>query len=148
MATGEARPKIDDPEAVRAEWLGRLDVLVDEVERWARASGWRGRRVEKTVQERRLGTYRAPVLLLEKDAVQVVLNPVARLVPGAEGAVDLYRAPAYDDIASLTFEGGEWVVEDCGRPGAIAGRGVAAGARRPYSEETVRSILDEMAVGG
>ena len=30
--------------------------------------------------------------------------------PGAEGAVDLYLVPAYDDIASLYFEGGQWVI--------------------------------------
>ena len=90
MATGEARPRIDDPETVKAEWLGRLDSLVDEVEGWARASGWRTRRIGKTSSERRLGTYRVPVLLMEKDTVEVVLNPVARFVPGADGAVDLY----------------------------------------------------------
>ena len=101
MATGESRPGIDNPEAVKAEWLGRLNALVGEVEGWARASGWRTRRIDKTVNERRLGTYRVPVLLMEKDTVEVVLNPVARFVPGADGAVDLYVAPAYDDIASL-----------------------------------------------
>ena len=47
---------------------------------------------------------------MEKDTVEVVLNPVARFVPGANGAVDLYVAPAYDDIASLYLEGDHWVV--------------------------------------
>jgi hypothetical protein len=47
---------------------------------------------------------------MEKDTVEVVLNPVARFVPGANGAVDLYMAPAYDDIASLYLEGDHWVL--------------------------------------
>ena len=54
MATGETRPRIDDPEAVKTEWLDRLNVLVGEVEGWARASGWRTRRIDKTVNERDL----------------------------------------------------------------------------------------------
>ncbi len=58
MATGEAIPEIDDPETVLAEWVGRLDSLVDEVDGWARTSGWRTRRIAKTVKERRLGTIR------------------------------------------------------------------------------------------
>ena len=89
MATGEVRPEIDS-DAVKREWLDRLGTLVEEVNGWAQASGWRKRRVDKTVNERRLGDYKVPVLLMEKDTVEVVLNPVARFVPGANGAVDLY----------------------------------------------------------
>jgi hypothetical protein len=101
MAAGKTEPGIDDPEAVKAEWLGRLNVLVNEIDGWARADGWRTRRIDKTVEERQLGAYKVSVLLMEKDAVEIVLNPVARLMPGADGAVDLYVAPAYDEIASL-----------------------------------------------
>ena len=147
MATGEARPRIEDPETVKAEWLGRLDSLVDEVEGWARASGWRTRRIGKTLSERRLGTYRVPVLLMEKDTVEVVLNPV-RFVPGADGAVDLYEAPAYDDIASLYFEGDHWVVHYGERPDPLATHSEVEITPRPYSEQTIRSILDGMAVNG
>ena len=56
----------------------------------------------------------------EKNAVEGVLNPVARLVPGADGAVDLYLSPAYEDIASLYFEGDHWVVHRSRRPGPSA----------------------------
>ena len=35
-----------------------------------------------------------PVLLMEKDTVEVALNPVSRLVPNPEGAVDLHLVPA------------------------------------------------------
>jgi hypothetical protein len=148
MATGEARPEIENPEAVRAEWLDRLNALVGEVEGWARASGWRTRRIAKTVNERRLGTYRVPVLLMEKNTVEVVLNPVARFVPGAEGAVDLYVAPAYDDIASLYFEGDHWVVHSGERPDPAATQGAVEITPRPYTEETIRTLLDRMATNG
>lgn len=148
MATGKSIPRIDDPETVKAEWVGRLDDLVDEVEGWARASGWRTRRIDKTVEERRLGTYKVPVLLMEKDTVEVVLNPVARLMPGADGAVDLYVAPAYDDIANLSSEGDRWVVHYGERPDPTATSSVVEIERLPYTEQTIRAILDKMAANG
>ncbi len=147
MATGEARPEIDS-DAVKREWLNRLFTLVDEVKNWAEASGWRTRRIDKTVTERRLGTYEVPVLLMEKDTVEVVLNPVARFVPGASGAVDLYVAPAYDDIASLYLEGDHWVLHHADRPDPMAKTGVLAIKPQPYSEQTIRKILDGMAANG
>ncbi len=148
MATGRAELGVDDPEAVKAEWLSRLDALVGEVEGWARASGWRTRRIDKTVEERRLGAYKVPVLLMEKDAVEVVLNPVARLMPDAEGAVDLYVAPAYDDIASLYFEGDRWVLHYGERPDPTATSGVVEVKPRPYTEHAIRAVLDQMAAHG
>jgi hypothetical protein len=85
---------------------------------------------------------------MEKDTVEVVLNPVARFVPGAQGAVDLYVAPAYDDIASLYFEGDHWVVHHSERPDPLATEGVVKITPRPYTEQTIRAILDGMAVNG
>ena len=147
MATGEARPGID-ADAVKGEWLDRLGALVDEVKGWAQASGWRTRRIDKTVTERGLGTYKVPVLLMEKDTVEVVLNPVARFVPGANGAVDLYVAPAYDDIASLYLEGDHWVLNYAGRSDSEATGSSTEIISRPYTEQAIRTILDGMAVHG
>lgn len=148
MATEVSRPEIGDPEAVKAEWLGRLNALIGDVEGWARASGWRTRRIEKTVNERGLGAYKVPVLLMEKNTVELVLNPVARSVPEAEGAVDLYLAPAYDDLAGLYFEDDRWVVHYGGQPDPTTARSVEALEPRPYTEQTIRAILDGMAANG
>jgi hypothetical protein len=123
MAAGEARPEIDS-DAVKGEWLSRLDILVDEVKSWAQASGWRTRQIDKMVTEHGLGTHKVPVLLMEEDTVEVVLNPIARFVPGANAAVDLYLAPAYDDIASLYLEGEHWALHYAYRPDPIATRSV------------------------
>jgi hypothetical protein len=103
-------PEIVDPKLVLAHWQDRLKDLVHEVKAWVEKAGWRTRTIEKPINERKLGSYTVPVLLMEKDTVEVALNPVSPLVPGAEGAVDLYLVPAYDDIASLYFEGGRWVI--------------------------------------
>jgi hypothetical protein len=45
---------------------------------------------------------------MQKETTRVLLDPVARFVPGADGVVDLYLMPAYDDIASLYFVDGKW----------------------------------------
>ena len=55
MPTTDARPEIDS-DAVKREWLDRLGTLVDEVKGWAQASGWRTRRIDKTVTERGLNS--------------------------------------------------------------------------------------------
>jgi hypothetical protein len=147
MATSEVRQEIDS-DAVKREWLDRLDTIVEEVEGWAKASGWRTRRIDKTLTERRLGSYKVPVLLMEKNTVEVVLNPVARFVPGANGAVDLYVAPAYDDIASLYLEGDHWVLHYADQPDPTATGSVLEAKPQPYSETTIRKILDGMAADG
>ena len=133
-----------DVEGVKAEWLGRLDVLVNEVKTWVEAAGWRTRQVTKTLTERPLGTYKAPLLLMEKESVEAVLNPVARYMPGAEGAVDLYLAPAYDDIATLYFMDGQWVVNHSLPPDEAEPHLPTEAVTAPYSEETIRTLLDRM----
>ena len=90
--------------------MGALDALVKDVKGWVEKSGWRTRVISKPMKDPVLGSYRAPVLLMERDAIEVALNPVSRFVPGADGAVNLYLVPAYDDIASLYFEGGQWMI--------------------------------------
>ena len=55
-------------------------------------------------------------------------------------------ATAYDDIASLYFEGDHWVVHYDERPDPLATQSVVEITPRPYSEETIRGILNGMAV--
>jgi len=144
MATEDAA-LATDVEAVKHEWLARLDALVADVQTWAAASGWRTRTIQKTVEERELGRYKVPVLLMEKNAVEVVLNPVARFVPGADGAVDLYLSPAYDDIAGLYHESGRWLIHDFEPADAETTGGLIDAPPQPCNETTIRAILDGMA---
>ena len=147
MATAKTM-STNEIEAVKKEWVSRLSNLIDTIKNSAEESGWRTRRIDKTITERELGTYKVPVLLMEKDTVEVVLNPVARFVPGAEGAVDMYLAPAYDDIASLYFEGGQWMLHYAERPNPIATQSVIEMNSRPYSNEAIIATLDGMAAKG
>jgi hypothetical protein len=96
------------PEALRDDWLACLGDLVRNIKRWAEQSGWKTREITKSMKDSVLGEYRAPALLMQRETVEVILNPVSRFVTGADGAVDLYLIPAYDDIASLYFIDGEW----------------------------------------
>ena len=147
MATAKTM-STNEIEAVKKEWVSRLSNLIDTIKNSAEESGWRTRRIDKTITERELGSYKVPVLLMEKDTVEVVLNPVARFVPGAEGAVDMYLAPAYDDIASLYFEGGQWMLHYAERPNPFATQSVIEMKSRPYSNEAIIATLEGMAANG
>jgi hypothetical protein len=102
-------PRVDDPEATLREWLSRLDDLVSRVKSWTDGpGGWKTRTIQKSMKDSRLGPYKAPALLMQRETVEVILDPVARFAPGTDGVVDLYLLPAYDDIASLHFTEGVW----------------------------------------
>ena len=99
----------DDPGAAREEiqaeitarmkdreiWIDRVTSLVGQVEQWAGEMGWSTRRVEKRLDDARIGKHRVPALLMQQDTCRVLLEPVGRSTPGAEGVVDLYLMPAY-----------------------------------------------------
>jgi hypothetical protein len=137
--------QIEDPQVVLAKWQDRLSILVHEVKEWVERAGWRTRVIEKPINDRELGRYTVPVLLMEKDTVEVALNPVSPLVPGAEGAVDLYLVPAYDDIASLYFESGQWVIHYAFPADSTETTPVIGAEGMPLSEETIIRVLKSIA---
>ncbi len=101
---------VENWEQVRDEWLRAVEQLVTNVEGWCKANDWPTRRIDKHITESPIGEYVAPALLIQVDLVKLLLEPVARFVPGAEGVVDLYRMPEYDDVATLYRHGGAWQV--------------------------------------
>ena len=101
---------VENWEGIRDEWVRAVEELVKSVEGWCRALGWPTRRIEKRMAETKLGEYVAPALLIQVDLTKLMLEPVARFVPGADGVVDLYLMPGYDDIASIYLRGGEWQI--------------------------------------
>lgn len=134
-------PHAESPAVVLARWQDRLKHLMDEVKPWAENAGWRTRMIRKPIDDRVLGRHTVPVLLMEKDAVEVALNPVSPRVPGAEGAVDLYLVPAYDDIATLYFEGGKWVIHYSPSPPLVA----IEDEPLPLSEAAIVQVLNAIA---
>jgi hypothetical protein len=133
-----------DTDAVRDDWLARLGDLIGKVKGWAEQSGWKTREITKSMKDSVLGEYRAPALLMQRETVEAILNPVSRFVPGADGAVDLYLMPAYDDIASLYFLDGEWKLHYTFHEAPAAAE-VSEPEVMTLSEGTVTRVLEEIA---
>ncbi len=124
-----APPKkpVENWEQVRDEWVAAIEQLVRETEAWAQAQGWATRRDPKTATEYRLGGYTVPRLLIHAPAGRLLLDPIARYVPGALGVVEFCALPSYDSVRlGRTADG--WVLhpESEGE------------APRPWSEEVFR----------
>ncbi len=125
---------VEGHEKLKEEWLGRLTALIDSVETWARELGWSTRRIEKAMEDREIGDYKAPSLLLQEEFHRGILEPLDRLTIGSEGVVDLYLMPAWDDIASLFFYDGKWNIHFPDRKSPAV----------PLSSETLRAVLATM----
>lgn len=143
LARQEIETEIHSRLQERSNWVNRVSKLVQEVEQWARDLGWSSRRVEKRLEDSRVGNHRLPALLLQEDTCRVLLEPVGRSTPGAEGVVDLYLMPAYDDIASLYYYGNQWNLHYM-----FAGTPTVATIRDaesvPLSKAVLERVLSEM----
>jgi hypothetical protein len=100
---------VENWERVRDEWVRAVEHLVSDVEGWCREKDWPTRRINKRLEDTRIGEYVVPALLIQVDLVKLLLEPVARYAPGSDGVVDFYRMPQYGDVASLFRRDGGWV---------------------------------------
>jgi hypothetical protein len=107
---GRIMPQTIPPDNIKSDWLARLSKLIDQIELWARQAGWSTRRIDASLSDSEIGNYKAPALLLQENTTKMLLEPIARSAPGADGVVDLYLMPAYDDLASLYFCDGTWLI--------------------------------------
>lgn len=139
----EPKPKKPSADEVREEWLGRLSALIAEVQTWAEAMGWSTRQIEKKMSDSEIGEYEAPALLLQEETTRILLEPIGRSAPGAEGIVDLYLMPAYDDIASFYYYDGSWHMRYMS-PGTTSVAELRETEARPLSQETLQDVLGEM----
>jgi hypothetical protein len=80
---------------------------------------------------------------MQEDTGRVLLEPVGRSAPGAEGVVDLYLMPAYDDIASLYYCGDRWNLHYM-FPGTKPVATVREAEALPLSKEALEKVLAEM----
>jgi hypothetical protein len=144
MATADTSTnQAEDQEKLREEWLERLSELVETVCSWVQELDWSTRRIEKKLEDSQLGTYKAPALLLQKETVRVLLEPIARFAPGVEGVVDLYLMPAYDDIATLYFYDGGWQLHYMS-PTSPTVDTIREAEHKSLSKESLQSVLEEM----
>lgn len=92
-----------DPDRIRDEWLQRLSELVRTIESWAQELGWATRQIQVTLSDSQIGNYKAPALLIQEDTIRILLEPIARSAPGADGVVDLYLMPATTILRASIF---------------------------------------------
>lgn len=128
---------------VREVWLERLSQLVKDVRLWAEGSDWSTRQISKKMSDPQLGSYEAPALLMQKETTRVLLDPIAHDVPGADGVVDLYLMPAYDDIATIIDLDGKWHLLYIPPPDGILPP-VEENDSRPLTKTVLVQVLDEM----
>jgi len=134
---------VRNAEELRKEWLDRLSRLVHDVKNWAEKLGWSTRQFELAREDSKIGRYQAPALVLQKDATRILLEPIARSAPGANGVVDLYLMPAYDDIVSLYLVDDRWQLHYM-FPGTATVETIREAEGRLLTEETFREALGEM----
>ena len=82
---------------------------------------------------------------MQKETTRLLLDPVARFAPGADGVVDLYLMPAYDDIASLYLVNGEWQLHYL-FPGTTAIATIREAKPCVLTKDMLGRVLDEMSV--
>jgi hypothetical protein len=124
-------------------WLTMLTDLIGSVEQWAKDLGWSTKRIEKPMEDSDIGRYVAPALLLQEQTTKVLLEPITRSAPGADGVVDLYLMPGYDDIASLYFYDNRWHLhylspEQKGVPN------IREAESKPFTKAVFKKVLEEM----
>lgn len=127
----------------RAAWIQRVSDLVKTVEAWAKDFGWSTKRIDKRIEDSRLGNHRAAGLVMQEDTIRILLEPISASAPGSDGLVDLYLMPGYDDIASLYHRDGGWHIHYV-FPMQKAVAGIEEGESRLLSKETLGLVLDEM----
>jgi hypothetical protein len=124
-------------------WLHTLDRLIKQLTEWLDDLGWSHRLIEKPLDDSEIGTHKVPALLLQDGATRMLVEPIARRAPRAQGVVDLYRMPAYEDIATFYFDGRKWQVRYA-EPTESFGRDAGEAETKPLSKATLRSVLETM----
>jgi hypothetical protein len=142
-AKGEIEKEAEERIRARADWIDSVKMLVDQVEIWAREMQWSTRRVEKKLDDDWIGKHRVPALLLQEETCRILLEPVGRSSSGAQGVVDLYLMPAYDDIASLSYYENRWNLHYM-FPGGQAAATISEAEAVPLSKEALEKVLAEM----
>jgi hypothetical protein len=127
----------------RELWIGRVNELVGVVEQWAKELGWATRRVVKKLDDTTVGHHRVPALLMQADTCRIMLEPIGRSGFGVEGVVDLYLMPAYDDIARIYYQKGQWILH-YSFPDAKATATSRESEAFPLTKEILAKVLEEL----
>ena len=120
-------------------------LLSSRFREWVEPHDWVTKEYPKKMRDIEHQVYPISALFLQKGPVRLLLDPVAYDVPGSEGVVDLYLMPAYDDMASLFFEKGRWMIHYAFPPDSMETHSVIEAEALPFSEKTINQVLDSIA---
>jgi hypothetical protein len=123
---------------VLAEWTFAIDAVESKAEEWSAKAAWRTRRVNKKMDESLIGPYEAPQLLIFAEPSLYVLDPVARFVPGAQGAFDFAIQPSYYTTSMYRNDNGIWYVH------LDIGKGVANGRRVKWNKGSFHRCIEQL----
>ena len=129
----------------RVQFQSRVDALVKQVRLWVEPHEWVTKAYPKKMRDVDDQAFEVPALFLQKGPVRVLVDPVAFDVPGAEGVVDLYLMPTYDDLASLYFEDGAWMIHYAFPPDPKGTQSVIEVEALSLSKETINQVLESIA---
>jgi hypothetical protein len=129
----------------RDQFQKRVEALVEQVEGWIGPHDWVTKRYPKKMRDVDRQIFEIPALFLQKGPIRVLLDPVAYDVPEAEGVVDLYLMPTYDDLARFFFEGGAWAIHYAFPTEATQTSCEPEAQAMPLTEETLNQVLDSIA---
>lgn len=108
--TGPIYPPPDmDWGAVLDSWCILVRELIEEIRLWTREANWDATPglVERT--EDHLGSYQLPYLTIGLPGHQVTVEPYGRLIPGADGRVDISAWPSEKRVLLLR-KGDRWLI--------------------------------------
>src|SRR2546421_13052771 len=111
------------------EWQTTLNHLIEEVSGWVQGlPGWSTRPVSlKQISEESLGTYMAPVLTIDAPEGRLILEPIARIIFGGRGTVELYAWPTLYRVRLIrSSQGEDWII--------LTDSGIKL--RQPWNQET------------
>ncbi len=127
------------------QFYARVADLVASIKRWAEPHDWVTKEYPKRIRDVDSQVFEFPALFLQRGPIRLLLDPIAHDVPGAEGVVDLYLMPTYDDMASLYFEEGGWVIHYSFPPDAQATDAGISAECLPLRDDTINKVLDAIA---
>lgn len=124
-----------DPDEERSRWIDVVTAFTHQVSDWAREQNWRVEVKQSERSEELLGTYHVPLLIIQTERGAAIVEPVARVVAGSEGRIDIYAYPARFRVMLLrSSESGEWRIRTDSR----------VYLRQPWNRETFVDLVQDL----
>lgn len=122
----------------------RVAELNSTVRSWVEPE-WVSKEYPKKLRDEHGQRYEAQALFLQRGPVRILLDPIAFDAPGSEGLIDLYLMPTYDDLASLYFEDGQWVIHYAFPPSPEESHSVVETQALPLDQAAFQQVLESIA---